>query len=77
MQNTNKTISLRVHAGSSKNSLEKRADFYELWVTSRAYDNQANLKVIEIMSKCLDVPKSQIKIIKGLKSSQKIIQILI
>jgi uncharacterized protein YggU (UPF0235/DUF167 family) len=76
MPNTNEIIPLRVHAGSSKNFITKRDTYYELWVTSQAHNNQANLKVIELLSTAFNVPKTSIKIIRGLKSNYKLAQII-
>jgi len=42
---------------------------------SPPFEGRANAELIKLLSKFFSVPKSQVKIIKGLKSKKKIIEI--
>lgn len=46
-----------------------------LSVCAKAQDGEANLAVCKLLADYLDVPKTSLKILKGTKGRQKIIQI--
>ena len=65
-------ISVKVHPGSSKEKVVKKdKDNYEVWTYEPAIKNRANKKLIELLSKYFNVPKSSISINKGMKSRNK------
>lgn len=47
---------------------------YKVYITKAPENGKANEAVIELFSKKLKIPKSNIKMIQGLKSKEKIIQ---
>ncbi len=49
---------------------------FEARIDERAEEGQANKRLIEILSKYLNVPKSRIRIVKGIKSRDKIVEVL-
>lgn len=49
---------------------------YEVKVDERAEGGRANKRLLEILSKQLNVPKSKISIMSGNKSRDKVIQIV-
>lgn len=67
--------SVKVHAGSKLEKIEITNDFIELWLRARAHDGEANARIIEILAKNFHVAKNQIKILKGLTSKNKIVEI--
>ena len=67
--------SVKVHAGSKLEKIEIKNDSIELWVRARAHDGEANTRIIEILAKNFHVAKNQIKILKGLTSKNKIVEI--
>lgn len=69
------TLVLRVHAKTCRNCVIEKDGYYELWVSSPAHNNQANIQVVELLSKHFNLAKSNIKIIKGHKSGLKIVTI--
>jgi hypothetical protein len=51
-------------------------ELYKVYVTVAPEQGKANKKMIELLAKYFDVSKSQIKIIKGETSRNKIVEIL-
>ena len=65
-------ITIKLHPGSSRHEIKKiTSDKYEIWLKEKAIDNKANTALIKLLKKHL---KKDIKIIKGLKSKNKIIE---
>jgi uncharacterized protein len=48
---------------------------YIIWIKEPPIENKANLELIKALSKHLKIPKSNIKIVKGIKSKNKVIEI--
>ena len=70
-------ISLRVIPRAKQNKITVDADgTLRVHITAAPVDGAANDAVIKLLSKHFDVPKSQIKIIRGETSRDKVIQIL-
>ncbi|MBI2658114.1 DUF167 domain-containing protein [Candidatus Woesearchaeota archaeon] len=64
-----------VKPNSKENKIEgfdKEKDAYRLSIKARPENNKANIKVIKFLSKLL---KKKVKIIAGLKSREKLIEI--
>lgn len=69
-------ISVKVKPCSSKDSVIKLSENnFEIKVTSAPEKGKANNKVIELISKFLNIPKSKINIIRGINSRIKIIEV--
>ncbi len=65
-------ISVKVVPNSSKNKIEKTGDKkYKVWLKSMAKESKANKELIEYLSDCFKISKSQIFIDSGLKSKNK------
>jgi len=74
------TIHLLCHVkpGASKQRegvLSVSDDFIELCVSAQAREGEANKAVRDLISDILKVPKSDVQIIKGLKSREKLLAI--
>lgn len=69
-------ISAVVKPNSSKGPLvEPRADgSYLIYVREAAIEGQANEALIKALAKYLDIPKTSLKIIRGLNSRHKLIE---
>ncbi len=52
-------------------------DYFEIWVDERAVDGRANKRVLEILAEHFNIPKSRITIVKGTKSRNKIVQLVL
>lgn len=48
---------------------------YKLKVNARASEGKANLRLVEMLAEYFDVPKSHIRITKGLGSRNKLVEI--
>jgi len=55
---------------TGENSLEVRVD-------EKAIDGRANKRLLEILSDHFDIPKSRITIVRGLRSRDKMIEIVL
>lgn len=67
-------IQVKVIANSKVNLLDFSNDFIKIKITQRAIEGKANKAIIEFLSKTLNVSKSNIKIVLGEKTSNKVIQ---
>jgi len=69
-------ISLRVKTRTSQNKLIKNpAGTYTAFLTASPVDGEANASLIDLLSGEFGVAKSSVRIIKGLKSKNKIVSI--
>ena len=65
-----------VKSRSKQNKVVKHSQTeYSVYTTKPAIHNFANLSVIDLLSKYLDIPKSRITIIHGAKSRRKTVNI--
>jgi len=71
-------ISVRVTSNAREPRLTKIGETsFEARVDERAVGGRANKRLLEILSKHFDVPKSRIMIVGGLRSRDKVIQIIL
>lgn len=69
-------IKVKVFPNSRKQEIqEKSNNSLIVFVKSKPKDNQANFEMLSLVSDKLGVPISKIRIIKGAKEQNKIIQI--
>ena len=68
-------IEVKVTAGAKSNSFKKENGLYYIRIMAKAIDGKANKSIIEFLSKELNLNKKDIEIIRGEKSSKKIISI--
>ena len=50
---------------------------YEVRVDERAVEGRANKRLVEILSDYFNIPKSKISIVKGAKSRDKLVQLIL
>jgi len=73
---SNATINIKVVVGSSRVKIEEQGDnSLKVWLTAKPHDNQANLQLLTVLADFYQIPKTTIKIIKGLKSKNKTVKI--
>ncbi len=65
-------IKVKVKVNQSNNSIEKKDDYYLLKIKEKTENNKANIEIIKFLRKYF---KKDIKIIKGLKSRDKLIRL--
>jgi uncharacterized protein (TIGR00251 family) len=68
-------INVKVIPNANKNELQKTADRYRVYVQSPPMDGKANAALIKLLSKEFGVPKSNIEIIRGLTSREKVLAV--
>lgn len=69
-------ITIHVKTKASVNKVVEQDGMITIFTTASPHKGEANKKVIELLSKHLKVSKSNIKIVKGIKSKIKTIEIL-
>ncbi|MFA5287302.1 MAG: DUF167 domain-containing protein [Candidatus Omnitrophota bacterium] len=68
-------FNVRVSPRASRNLVKKEAGGFKVYLTKPAYDGQANEQLVELLAGHLDLKKYQVRIIKGLKGRDKIVEI--
>lgn len=68
-------IEVKVTAGAKSNGFKKENGLYYIRIMAKAIDGKANKSIIEFLSEELNLKKKDIEIIRGEKSSKKIISI--
>jgi len=68
-------LNIRVIPKASKNLVKKETDCLKVYLTKPAQDNLANTQLVDLLSEYLSVKKYQIKIVKGHKSRDKLVEI--
>ena len=68
-------INIRIKPRARCNKVEKTEDGYIVYVKEPPIEYKANNALIKLLSCYFDVPKSRIRIVVGLKSKNKIIEI--
>jgi uncharacterized protein (TIGR00251 family) len=68
-------LNIRVMPKSSCNCIKKENDTLKVYLTKPAQDGLANKQLIDLLSEYFKVKKYQIRIIRGEKSRNKVIQI--
>ncbi|RMA97612.1 DUF167 domain-containing protein [Hydrogenothermus marinus] len=70
-------IRIKVKPNAKKEEIKKiEDDYFEIRVTVVPEKGKANKKVIEILSKYFKVPKSNITLLKGETSKEKLFEII-
>jgi uncharacterized protein (TIGR00251 family) len=52
-------------------------DYFEVWVDERAENGRANKRLVEILAEHFNIPKSRVSIIRGTKSRNKTVQMIL
>ena len=68
-------LNIRVVPGAKKNLLKEEAGRLKVYLSAPAVEGKANKALVEFLAEYFQVRKSQIEIIKGLKSRDKIVNI--
>ncbi len=69
-------IQVKISANAKKNSIEKEGDRIKLRISKPAVEGRANKEIIDFLSDILNLPKNNIKILSGEKSSFKMLLII-
>ena len=68
-------LEIKITAGAKSNSFKKENGLYYIRIMAKSIDGKANKSIIEFLSEELNLKKKDIEIIRGEKSSKKIISI--
>lgn len=68
-------LNIRVYPKANRNLIKKENSYFKAYLTQPAHDGLANKQLIELLSGHLKLKKYQVKIIKGEKSRNKLIEI--
>ncbi len=68
-------VHIKVKPNSKKQAIIDNEEFLTILVRSKVMQNKANIELINLIKKKLEISSNQVQIISGLKSSNKIIQI--
>ena len=68
-------LNIRVIPKSSRNLVKKENNLFKVYLTKPAQDGLANNQLIDLLSEYLGIKKYQLKIIKGDKSRNKLVEI--
>ncbi|RJQ41897.1 MAG: DUF167 domain-containing protein [Nitrospiraceae bacterium] len=70
-----KKIKIKVIPNAKKGRVLEEGDLFKVYVNAPAVDGKANKALIEVLSEHFTIRKSGIRIIRGEKSREKIIEI--
>jgi hypothetical protein len=70
-----KTIKIKVVPNAKKDKVLDEGDGLKVYVTAQPIDGRANKAVIELLAEFFDVKKGRVRIIKGERSREKIVEI--
>jgi len=68
-------VSIKVIPNAKKNEVSQEGEKLKVRVTAPAVDGRANKAVIEILAEFFKIKKNHVRIIKGEKSREKIVEI--
>ncbi len=72
---TNFIIRLIVKPNSRQQDIIDSGEFLTILVRSKAKQNKANIELINLLKKKLNISSNQIKIVSGLKTTNKTVQL--
>lgn len=68
-------ISVRVITNAKAEKIEENGGDFKVWLKSKPVENTANKTLIKFIAKHFQVPKRNVKIVSGLKSRNKILEV--
>ena len=68
-------LKVNIKPNSRQQQIINSGEYLTISVRSKAKQNKANIEIIKLLRRKLNIPSNQIKMISGLKSSNKIIQL--
>ena len=75
MKDLPKTFNIRVTPHARQNKIVESNGALRVYTTTAPENGRANDAVVELLSEYFDVPKSKIKIIRGLTGRDKVVTI--
>ena len=75
MKDLSKTFNIRVTPHAKQNKVVESDGVLRVYTTVAPENGRANSAVVELLSKYFDIPKSRIRILKGLTGRDKIVTV--
>ena len=75
IDNNNYILRINVKPNSKKQDLINNDKFLTVYVRSKAMKNKANKELVNLLKTKLEIASNQIKIVSGLKSINKVVQL--
>jgi uncharacterized protein (TIGR00251 family) len=72
----NMQVHVRVVPNAKKAKVEETENGLKVWVDAPAVDGKANKRLIEILAKHFGVKKNAVRIVRGEKGRDKVIEVL-
>jgi len=72
-----KRLTIKVIPNAKKAKILQEGELFKVYVNAPAVDGKANKAVVEVLAEHFNIRKSGIRIIRGQKSREKIIEIAI
>jgi len=69
-------IKITVHPNSKEDKLINKDGSKHLYLKAAAIDNKANQAAIKVLAKSLKIKKNQIFLVSGIKSKEKVFEII-
>lgn len=76
MKDLSKIFNVRVTPRAKQNKVVESDGVLRVYTTSVPENGRANTAVIDLLSEYFDVPKSRIKIVRGVGARDKVIEIV-
>ncbi len=68
-------IKIKVIPNAKKNKVVESEGLFKVYVNAPAVDGKANKALIEVLSEYFDVRKSSVRIVRGEKSREKVVEV--
>lgn len=68
-------IKIKVIPNAKKNKVVESEGLFKVYVNAPAVDGKANKALIKVLSEYFDVRKSSVRIIRGEKSREKVVEV--
>ena len=68
-------VKVRVKPGAKQVKVEESGDTLIVWVRSPAREGKANGELIEVLAEYFSVPKSRVKIVRGHRGRDKLVEV--
>ena len=68
-------LKLKVFPKARQERLEEKGDLLKVYVKEPAIEGRANKRLIEILAKHLKLKKYQLKIIRGINSRERVVEV--
>ena len=69
------TIHIRVIPRAKRNDIKQEGDIFKVYLAAPPVEGRANKLLLELLAKHFNLKKSQVRIVKGERARDKVVQI--